>query len=115
MTATRHNISAIGPIQRPSTLAEEIADDFTAIKSYIHMVDCSSAARTVTPPDNPGSGDAFTVVDSRGQSGTNTVTIDFIAVAQKLYGNNQNWLLSQDGRSVMFFYVNDTIGWITDL
>jgi len=87
---------------------------FTAKKGIKNLVDCTSSAITVTPPSTPATGDTFAVVDARGNSGTNNITIDFSTATQNLYGSAQDYILNADGGAVEFYYIGATTGWVSN-
>jgi hypothetical protein len=84
----------------------------TAAINNIALMDCSAAARTVSPPTGAVNGDWFVVSDARAASGTNNITVNFTAASQKIYGSVQNYILNSNGAYVKFIYVDSTTGWI---
>jgi len=84
----------------------------TAVIGKITLVDCSAAARTVTPPSSPAQNDRFAVSDARAASGTNNITVNFTAASQNLYGSAQNYIINANGGYIEFIYVDSTTGWI---
>jgi hypothetical protein len=78
---------------------------------YIY-VDSTSGARSIDAPYGanwPEIGDEFTVVDHKGTFATNNCTIVFNP--KKLEGVAQNLVISQNGLSFTFRYIDDTTGW----
>lgn len=84
----------------------------TALINNIALINCTAAPRTVNPPASPVNGDWFAVSDARAASGSNNITVDFVAASQKLYGSTQNYILNTNGGYVKFMYVNANTGWI---
>ena len=78
---------------------------------YIY-VDSTSGARSIDAPYGtnwPKIGDEFTIVDHKGTFATNNCTIVFNP--KKLEGVAQNLVISQNGASFTFRYIDDTTGW----
>lgn len=74
-------------------------------------VNTTGGAVTVNPPSSPDPGDEFGVFDSRSQAGTNNITIDFVTAGQNLNGSSVNEVMSTNGDSRSFRYIDSTIGW----
>ena len=94
------------------TIASEKIANFTAVKKELAPVDVTTIPITVTPPAAPVTGDIFAIVDSRFNSLTNNITVDFTTATQNLYASLNNWIINEDGGYVEFIYINATIGWV---
>ncbi|MDJ0689237.1 MAG: hypothetical protein QNJ41_12080 [Xenococcaceae cyanobacterium MO_188.B32] len=88
--------------------------DFTATIGNLEPVDCTALPVTVTPPPAPAPGDKFAVVDSRANSATNNIIIDFATAGQNLYGTADTFTFNEDGAMTEFKYLDATIGWIAN-
>lgn len=93
-------------------LQTEVTSADTAVLYNILPVNSTGGAITVTPPATPASGQWFAVSDSRGQAGTNNITIDFTTAGDNLHGSSANYIMNVDYDFVRFTYVNATVGWI---
>jgi hypothetical protein len=94
------------------TFSAEVTLTTTAKRGSYLLVNSTSGAKTVNPPANPKIGDWFGVIDSRGQSGTNNITVDFISASQKYHGSSTNAVLSTNAASERFEWFGTTIGWV---
>ena len=92
------------------SVAAEATFTTTASVGQIIPVNSTAGARTVNPPTGLRAGDVFGVVDSRGTAGTNSITVDFTTAGIKLHGATVNHILSTNGGTAMFMYVNSTVG-----
>ena len=54
-----------------------VTEDTTATNGNLIGVDCSGSSIVITAPINPTQGTAFRVADSKGQSQTNTIRVEF--------------------------------------
>lgn len=90
----------------------EITTADTAEVYNILPVNTTSGAVTVTPPATPSAGDWFAVSDSRGNAGTNNITVDFTTAAVNFHGGSADHVISANKGFARFTYVNSTIGWI---
>lgn len=93
---------------------EQASDTVQAVYYNYVPVDVSSTATIFTPPASPQAGDWFAVVDSRGNAGTNNITVDFNGVTpvQRYYGVQQDDVLSTDQISVRYLYIDSNVGWV---
>lgn len=91
-------------------LVSEQNSSFTAVLGKEYPVDTSSGAVTVTAPSSPSIGSRFGVFDSRNNAGTNNITIDF-GSEDYLAQAATDYILSTNGESAFFKYINSTIGW----
>lgn len=96
-------------------VATEGSGAITAKLNYLTPINVAGATSTVTPPAPLGANSRFELVDSRANSPTNNILVDFIGAGQKLYGSSsQNYTLNSSGAFVRFRYLNSTIGWIVE-
>jgi hypothetical protein len=93
-------------------LSMEITAADTAVVYEILLVNVTSTAVIVTPPVSPSVGDWFSVSDSRGNAGTNNITIDFDGVGVNLHGGSADHVISANKGFARFTYINSTVGWI---
>lgn len=91
---------------------ESTADSTQAVLFRITLMNSTSGALTVKAPASPVAGDWFAVSDSRGQAGTNNITIAFTVAAQNLHGSSQDHVISTNKGFAKFVYVNSTVGWV---
>lgn len=96
-----------------SSLQEQTAN-FSIRGSGVTLVNCLSAAITVTAPTNVEKGDRFALIDSRANSSNNNIVVDFTSNdgGFPLFGSFQNYTINEDGAYVEFCFVNETVGWI---
>lgn len=90
----------------------EVSSGLTLQLNALTPCNLTGGAFTVIVPSNPEPGDWIGVVDSRGQSATNNLTIDFTTSTENLNGVSQNDVLSEGRSFRLYSYVNSTIGWM---
>ena len=83
--------------------------DFTAVSGDGYFVNTTSGAVTVTLPASPSAGDIVSLADYTNTWQTNNVTVD--RNGSPIGGNSSNAILSTEGQSVTFVYVDGTEGW----
>lgn len=93
--------------------AEQSAD-FTAVKGGIYPVNCTAGVITVTPPASPVLDDWFAINDSRGNSATNNIIVDFTTAGQNLHGSVQNYVSNANRDSRVFRFSGATLGWVCE-
>ena len=84
----------------------------SAVKSTLHPVNVASVPAGVNPPASPSAGDYFVVSDSRANSATNNITVNFTSLSQPLYAAAQNDTIATDGATVTYRYIDATVGWV---
>ena len=87
---------------------------FAASVNTLYLVDCSSSAITISLPSTTSlvAGDIIEVIDIKGNSTVNNITLDFITVTQKLEGEDNNFILDDNGSYFRFIWSGDSaIGW----
>ncbi|MDJ0652500.1 MAG: hypothetical protein QNJ27_05805 [Simkaniaceae bacterium] len=104
----------LGTCELKLVINAEQSANFTATVGNLEPVDCTSAAITVTPPAAPSPGDRFAVVDSRANSATNNIIVDFASAGQNFYGTTDTFGFNEDGAYVTFKYLSAVIGWVAD-
>ena len=82
---------------------------FTAVSGNGYFVNTTSGAITVTLPATPSAGDIVSLADYTNTWQTNNVTVD--RNGSPIGGNSSNAVLSTEGQSVTFVYVDGTEGW----
>ena len=82
---------------------------FTAVSGNGYFVNTTSGAITVTLPAG-SAGDIVSLADYTNTWQTNNVTVTPNG-SDKIGGTNANAILSTEGQSVTFVYVDDTEGW----
>lgn len=92
----------------------ERTTSLTAVLNTLHPVDVRAGSAAVTPPTSPTAGATFVVCDSRANSATNNITVNFVGASQKLYGADTNYVFNVNGLTKRFRYINGTIGWIVE-
>ena len=80
----------------------------TAFGKYI--VDCSSAAVTVTLPASPVMGDEVSIIDGTGSAATNSITV--ARNGNKIQGLAENMIVNTARAAFTLVYYNSTQGWI---
>ena len=82
---------------------------FTAVSGNGYFVNTTSGAITVTLPATPSAGDIVSLADYTNTWQTNNVTVD--RNGSPIGGISANAILSTEGQSVTFIYVDGTEGW----
>jgi len=80
----------------------------TAFGKYI--IDCSSAAVTVTLPASPVMGDEVSIIDGTGSAATNNITV--ARNGNKIQGLAENMIVNISRVAFTLAYYNSTQGWI---
>ena len=83
---------------------------FTAVSGNGYFVNTTSGAITVTLPASPSAGDIVAIADYARTFTTNNVTIN--RNGSLIQGDASNGVISVNGRSTTFVYVDGTKGWI---
>ena len=84
---------------------------FTATAGEGYFCNTTSAAFTVTLPASPTAGDIVAVKDYANTFDTNNLTIG--RNGSNIQGTANDFLVSSEGASVTFIYVDATKGWLT--
>jgi len=86
---------------------------FTASKNNFYLVNTSSSAITITPPNVSLIGDIFEVMDVKGTSSTNNIIITFTSIPVKLESASDDFIFNDNIKNYFrFVYSGDTtIGW----
>ena len=82
---------------------------FTAVSGNGYFVNTTSGAITVTLPATPSAGDIVSIADYTNTFQTNNVTV--ARNGSPIGGISSNAILSTEGQSVTFIYVDGTEGW----
>jgi hypothetical protein len=82
---------------------------FTAVAGGIYPIDTTSAAVTATLPASPIVGQTVQLLDAGNLWATNNVTV--ARNGTNINGSASNLTLSTNGQTVLFSYINPTIGW----
>ena len=72
------------------------------------MVD-TSAARTLTLPSSPSSGDEIHIFDITGTAATNKITVN--SNSNKINGSVQNLEIDKNNAAVVLIYTGSSYGW----
>ena len=83
---------------------------FTAVSGVGYFCNTTSSAFTVTLPATPTAGDVVGICDYANTFATNNLTVN--GNGSKIAGSTTNSILSTNGVSVTFVYVDATQGWI---
>ena len=82
---------------------------FTAVSGNGYFVNTTSGSITVTLPATPSAGDIVSIADYTNTFQTNAVTVE--RNGSPIGGISSNAILSTEGQSVTFIYVDGTEGW----
>jgi len=82
---------------------------FTAVSGNGYFVNTTSGAITVTLPASPSAGDIVSIADYTNTFQTNAVTVN--RNSEPIGGVASDAILSTEGQSVTFIYVDATEGW----
>ena len=83
---------------------------FTAVSGTGYFCNTTSGAFTVTLPASPTAGSVVAIADYANTFATNNITVG--RNGSKIGGTTENAILSTNGVSVTFVYVDSTQGWI---
>jgi hypothetical protein len=83
---------------------------FTAVSNKGYFCNTTSAAFTVTLPASPTVGDVISLKDYANTFDTNNLTIN--PNGNKIQGSTNNFIISVEGASSQFIYVDATRGWV---
>jgi hypothetical protein len=86
------------------------ADPNPAVSGVGYFADTTSAAFTITLPSSPSAGAVVGIADYANTFATNNLTVD--RNGSNIGGVATNAILSTNGVSVTFVYVDATQGWI---
>jgi hypothetical protein len=75
-----------------------------------YIVDCSTAAVTVTLPSSPTMGDEVSIIDGTGSAATNNIII--ARNGNKIQGLAENMIVNVTRAAFTLVYYNSTQGWI---
>ena len=101
-------------VPAPWLIGAEQTGTFTAVRNTISPVDVSAGISTVNPYATPVAGDKFMVSDSRGNAATFNITSDFTTAVQPLHAAAVDYVISVNGETATFRYIDATIGWIKE-
>ena len=92
----------------PLWAAVSVSSDITLAKWNNYMVD-TSAARTLTLPASPSSGDEIHIFDVSGTAATNKITV--ASNSNKINGTVQDLEIDANNAAVVLIYTGSTYGW----
>lgn len=88
----------------------EINTGITATAFGKYIVDCNSAAVTVTLPASPVMGDEVSIIDGTGSAATNNITV--ARNGNKIQGLAEDMIVNTARAAFTLVYYNSTQGWI---
>jgi hypothetical protein len=92
----------------PLWAAVSVNSNITLAKWNNYMVD-TSAARTLTLPASPSSGDEIHIFDVSGTAATNKITV--ASNSNKINGTVQDLEIDANNAAVVLIYTGSTYGW----
>lgn len=92
----------------PLWQAVSVNSNITLSKWNNYMVD-TSAARTLTLPASPSSGDEIHIFDVTGTAATNKITVN--SNSNKINGTVQDLLIDANNAAVVLIYTGSVYGW----
>ena len=101
-------------VPAPWLIGAEQTGTFSAVRNTISPIDVSAGVSTVNPYAAPVAGNKFMVSDSRGNAATFNITIDFTTAVQPLHAAAVDYVISVNGETATFRYIDATIGWIKE-
>ena len=107
---TLSNAGTISGIQKIDWDTTKKTSAFTAVNQTGYFVDTTSAAITVTFPATPSAGSVIGLKDYANTFDTNNLTIN--PNGNKIQGSTNNFIISVEGTSAQFIYVDATRGWV---
>jgi len=89
--------------------ANSTSSNITLVSNNIYLVD-TAAARTLTLPSSPNSGDQIKIFDASNNALTNNITVQ--PNGNKMQGSVQNLIIDSNAASVFLIYTGSTYGWM---
>lgn len=86
--------------------------NFTVSDIALYPIDCRANSVTVSPPLSPVSGSKFALVDSRANSFSHNIIVDFASAGQLFCGTLDSYILNQNSAYASFLFVGGDIGWV---
>jgi hypothetical protein len=102
--------AGFGPTGAVSWNTTKVTTGFTAVTGVGYFADTTSAAFTITLPATPAAGAVIGIADYANTFATNNLTVG--RNGSNIGGSAINAVLSTNGVSVTFVYVDATQGWI---
>jgi hypothetical protein len=102
--------AGFGPTGAVSWNTTKVTTGFTAVSGVGYFCDTTSAAFTITLPATPAAGAVVGIADYANTFATNNLTVG--RNSSNIGGVANNAILSTNGLSVTFVYVDATQGWI---
>jgi hypothetical protein len=102
--------AGFGPTGAVSWNTTKVTTGFTAVTGVGYFADTTSAAFTITLPATPAAGAVVGIADYANTFATNNLTVG--RNGSNIGGVAANSILSTNGLSVTFVYVDATQGWI---
>jgi hypothetical protein len=102
--------AGFGPTGAVSWNTTKVTTGFTAVTGVGYFADTTSAAFTITLPATPAAGAVVGISDYANTFATNNLTVG--RNSSNIGGVANNAILSTNGLSVTFVYVDATQGWI---
>lgn len=96
----------------PVAEIDDTDSPYTVVYGDFLPINVTSGTVEIDVPANPNPGDWFSIVDSRGNAGSNNITVDFTSQTQPLHGTVQNYIMNTSAKMATFRYVDATIGWV---
>jgi len=93
-------------------VAQERNANFTISSQSLYPVDCRGGSISITPPANPSFNFQFAISDSRANSETNNIIIDFAGANQLVHGSLNTSVLNYNSAYSQFRFIGGAIGWI---
>jgi len=87
----------------------ETSEDIDAFKDYQILADTTAGSLTVTFPEEASLGDTIYVVDTTGMAFKEPIFVD--GNGKNIHGRNEMFAIDVAGSTMVFMYVNDTMGW----
>lgn len=108
--------SASGTTYAPTTLSSvvtvwsntDVSSDITLAKNTKYFVN-TSAARTLTLPASPSTGDELYIFDATNNALTNNITV--LPNSNKVQGSVQNLIIDSNAATVALTYTGSSYGW----
>jgi hypothetical protein len=91
-----------------AVIVSSINSNQTLVSGYRYLVD-TSAARTLTLPASPTSGDEIQIFDVTGTAATNKITVD--SNSNKINGTVQNLEIDANNAAAVLIYTGSAYGW----
>lgn len=95
-------------------VSTEASGAVSAPLNFLTPINTISVTTTVAPPSGLTVNSRFELVDSRANSSTNNIVVNFSGAGLNFYGGLNNYTINANGAFVKFRYLGTSIGWVVE-